>query len=377
MVSRHAVVLICSAILSLAPGAAQPLAGNELLVELERIGPGDDPPGVYAFAGDAGWRCVVTMGRMPRWDPEHKAVAYQIGWETWLLHAGDGARTCIDRMAYLSTPPLCAGAPVEPAIAWYPDGRAILRWSEAPVIPAKPDPIAQTAGWVGVAPYVLPVSPAALGGPLVRVASTSVGRIAISPDGNKVCYDAVDYGNAHGATLEQLCIMEAGERAGKPLELAPLRGCRLASPRWSPDGRYLAMDVVDGDYRGKSAVWLVDGEQVWIIDPEGQATSNVLEWSPGGDKMLVRRATAQGMTVDVWRVPDAGDPSLVSRLAGRSYIHWACWSPDGAQVAGLTGSRRLLDQDYTAEVVIWSADGLTTTTMVRCPQGLRARSLDW
>jgi dipeptidyl aminopeptidase/acylaminoacyl peptidase len=80
------------------------------------------------------------------------------------------------------------------------------------------------------------------------------------------------------------------ESEAEPRPVALPTGTRLSSPRWSPDGRYLAFlsTVANG-----IEVWVADAAEAsaWrLLGPEVSATLGAgLQWAPDGSSLLVKR----------------------------------------------------------------------------------------
>ena len=101
------------------------------------------------------------------------------------------------------------------------------------------------------------------------------------------------------------------------------------SPRVAPDGRRLAVGVLDD---GKSDVWIYDPQLSTFSKVTNVGTVTSVEWSADGSR-LVYAASGQGQTGDVWSQPVAGG-SAAERLFGEPYVTpAAALAPDGRSLA--------------------------------------------
>lgn len=186
------------------------------------------------------------------------------------------------------------------------------------------------------------------GGPMVYETSTGEVRqlegccysIDISPDGSLIAYEfafglvvtAIDSGETHRVELP-----------GGPLQ-----------PRFSPDGRQIAIPVLGG----KSGVYLLDvGATGDLGDPTllyGPVAANEASWSPDGEWIAVAQSGGFGM-----EAPDGGPSSQVTNPSGTGVVvvrsdgsearvlatgpfdagpRAPTWSPDSRWVAFLASS---------------------------------------
>ena len=162
-----------------------------------------------------------------------------------------------------------------------------------------------------------------------------------------------------------------------------------ASPRWSPDGRYLAF-LSARPAEGKTQIWLLDrrgGEASQLTNVKGEIGS--YEWSPDS-KRLVLVMRDSGEEPGEARDPNAKAPKpiVIDRyqfkrdiegyLAGSSLDHLylfeveskklealtglknfdetdPAWSPDGSQLAFFSNHAKEPDQTGTADIFIVEA----------------------
>ncbi|MGH9716685.1 MAG: hypothetical protein ACRD4R_08155, partial [Candidatus Acidiferrales bacterium] len=118
------------------------------------------------------------------------------------------------------------------------------------------------------------------------------------------------------------------DREGKftPLREAP---GDYENPRFSPDGKHLALEIDDGE---KSDVWVYDLERGILtrLTFGGEASSPA--WTPDGQRIVFSRE--EGGRYSLWwtRADGAGSPQRLT--ASGEYHQWAgSWRPDGKFLA--------------------------------------------
>jgi Tol biopolymer transport system component len=154
------------------------------------------------------------------------------------------------------------------------------------------------------------------GGGLVSVFSSTTNDIdpQLSADGARVAFVTDRSGRGREiwiATLEGV--------GGHPLTQATTG--YLGSPRWSPDGKWIAFDAVsDG---GNWDIYVVDaagGQPRRLTTDPG--LENFPSWSRDG-KWIYFRSTRTGRS-EVWRMrPDGGSPEQITTTGGASA--WESW----------------------------------------------------
>ena len=232
-------------------------------------------------------------------------------------------------------------------VAISPDGRR-LAWVEM-----QHNPDGKPSLDSGV--YVANVPPAA-SKPLrvtARIPAGSYADVSWSPDSRQLAFLA----DAGGAGQYQVYIANAAGGANR--RLTALKGS-LATPRWSPDGKTIALrftenaprkpgpaapmlpsiGVIGGaTYAQRLATVDVVSERLRQLSPEGL---NVYEydWSPDGKKFAAIAAT--GQADNNWYVAklyiiDAGSGKATSLHQPATQIAGPRWSPDGDRVAFIGG----------------------------------------
>jgi dipeptidyl aminopeptidase/acylaminoacyl peptidase len=103
------------------------------------------------------------------------------------------------------------------------------------------------------------------------------------------------------------------------------------SPRWSPDGDYIAFGRANGGGGGTDVfVMAPDGSGQTNLT-NGGGTSNIpLAWAP--DSMRILMASDSSGQNDLWMIrPDGSDPVKLTDTADLE--RYAAWSPDGSTIA--------------------------------------------
>ncbi len=241
----------------------------------------------------------------------------------------------------------------------------------------------------------------------LRVAS--VGDAQISPDGTMTCYTvAAVEGNTTRTSL--WCVQHADERLAGP---QPRRSPRevlggewnVSRPRWSPDGRRLALLATRGEqtglwvvsprgelhpprfvapvrstnfhipYAGESFAWSPDSRRIAYVNaseeaPDGAALSTAgataAERARRDDPRIVdrvryksRTAFSDTLRTHVW-LADADDASTPPRqlTSGRYYDHALTWNPRGEEIAFLSNHEADADAVNNSDIfAVSAADG--------------------
>jgi len=180
----------------------------------------------------------------------------------------------------------------------------------------------------------------------------SVGGTQISPDGKWVAY-TVGYGDfKQDAFVTQIWL--ANTDTGKSFQLT--RGEKSStSPRWSPDGQWLAF----------LSNRVEDKNQIFLINPEGgeaqqltksETAINSFAWSEDG-KMIAYAATEPTAQPMKDRKDYFGDYDVVRD--GYSYVHLWTFAVADAMNGPLVGRQRTKKKDFSIDSFSWSPDGST------------------
>ena len=180
----------------------------------------------------------------------------------------------------------------------------------------------------------------------------SIGGTQISPDGKWIAY-TIGYGDfKQDAFITQICVVNS--ETGKSFQLT--RGEKSStSPRWSPDGQWLAFLSNRNE----------DKNQIFLISPEGgeaqqltksETAINSFAWSEDG-KMIAYTATEPTAQPLKDRKDYFGDYDVVRD--GYSYVHLWTLNLADAMSAPIVGKQRTKKKDFSIDSFSWSPDGST------------------
>mgnify|MGYP001579546272 CR=1 FL=1 len=138
-----------------------------------------------------------------------------------------------------------------------------------------------------------------------------------SPDGKRIAFASNRTGN--------LEIWACDSEGRNPVQLTSWAAQDKGSPRWSPDGRWIALDVIQDRQRD---IYVVAGEGGFSRRLTSEPTNEVRpSWSQDG--RWVYFASNRTGDWQVWKVPAEGGPAVqVTRNGGRQAFE----SPDGTFV---------------------------------------------
>ncbi|MGE5246248.1 MAG: prolyl oligopeptidase family serine peptidase [Betaproteobacteria bacterium] len=208
----------------------------------------------------------------------------------------------------------------------------------------------------------------------------SVGEVRLSPDGSRVVYSVVK-NDRPGRPYTQLWVMDVATGNTKPLLPPAVRG---GSPRWSPDGGWIAFTGSNG--KG-SMLMLVrpDGTGLATLAPMQStnhplpSTGDTLTWAPdghaiafvsstpgpereaNGDPMVITRylykpTAGEGMTrfndnrrLHIFLV-DIASRKIRQLTTGSYYEHSLAWSPRGDVIAFISNHGADPDRFFNYDV---------------------------
>src|SRR6266550_2329529 len=178
----------------------------------------------------------------------------------------------------------------------------------------------------------------------------SVGATQISPDGKWVAY-TVGYGDFKtDAFITQIWLAQTD--TGKSFQLT--RGDKSATtPRWSPDGQWLAF----------LSNRIEDKNQIFVINPLGGEAQQLTKsetaignfaWSEDG-KTIAYTATEPTAQALKDRKDYLGDYDVVRE--GYNYVHLWTIDVSEAMKTPLVGKQRTKKKDFSIDSFTWSPDG--------------------
>jgi dipeptidyl aminopeptidase/acylaminoacyl peptidase len=178
----------------------------------------------------------------------------------------------------------------------------------------------------------------------------SVGATQISPDGKLVAY-TVGYGDfKQDAFITQIWLAQSA--SGKPFQLT--RGEKSStSPRWSPDGQWLAF--LSNRQDDKNQIFLINpaGGEAQQLTKSETAISN-FAWSEDG-KAIAYTATEPQPQPLKDRKEYLGDYDVVRN--GYSYVQLWTLNVADAMNAPVAGKQRTKQKDFSIDSFSWSPDG--------------------
>jgi TolB protein len=245
-----------------------------------------------------------------RFSPDGSRVAYWAagtdGWDLMVAKAdlSESRKASAGSANFFNNPPL-----------WSPDGRLLAFISGA-------------ASLADVA--VVPAD----GGEVRGLTDAPGLEIPIQwhPKGDRLAYIAT----AEGGTFRS-SVVDLASGHSSPL----LAETRPAVGLWSPDGAWLAIQIID---RGSNTIWLADstGANPKQLTTEGQEQlgGDLTPWSPDGSELLyTSRRTGTG---DIWVLPVNGGKSRQLTRDVRD-DNSPVWSADGKWVAFISTRGRQTD----------------------------------
>lgn len=148
----------------------------------------------------------------------------------------------------------------------------------------------------------------------------------VSPDGKKILYSA----NRIESNLSTVSLLANGDPAGPPSIFASDTSSRNTLPRFSPDGRKIALN------RWRRTT----GNHIWVGDADGKNLTQITNtpggeaqasWLPGGDKVAyLSESTDKHLMLWTVSIETGKQEPLVDLGKG---IQYAVLSPDGNQIA--------------------------------------------
>ena len=216
------------------------------------------------------------------------------------------------------------------------------------------------------------------------------GPIAWSPDGKYIAYHMPDRFGTHiflmtpvlPETLEHLFpeVLKHLPRRRDPKEILAAVGAlkfefknmteqfggqRYLSPKWSPDGKWLALTSTDGSPDGLTDVCVMDIEGNRLKNlTQWRGEDEVGSWSPDGSKIVFFSKRDRNGEVYVM---DSNGKNQINLTNHPAFDTAPTWSPDGTRIA--FHSNREGDQD---DIYVMNPDGANVVNLTRHPWEDRA-----
>jgi TolB protein len=191
-----------------------------------------------------------------------------------------------------------------------------------------------------------------------------------SPDGSQIVYEHIT------PTTDQIYIV--GWDGSNPHLVFPCPGndaCAAAGdPSWSPDGQWIAFELVQGPFPNDTATDV----SIWEVHPDGtglhqvthpigfqQSEDNHPQWSPDGKRLVLQRNFAsRRWAPEIWTVnsSDGGQPQRVSPPGVNGSDH-PDWSPDGQWIIFRTEN----DAPGSVKVYLAHPDGTAVHPILDVP----------
>ena len=382
--------------------------GTQVIYQVSRPREAAEPPGgarnelwIVPAAGGEATRLTDGADRTARWSPDGKTIAF-------LGTRGEGAMTQI----HLTTPggqprALTAAPSAVTSFKWSPDGRSIAYTYADPKTDAEKKAEAEGRDWtVADENYkhtrLYRVDIASGASQVVTQADKTVHDYDWSPDSTQLVIGAADTPTIDDSFMGvRLYIVPAA--GGVPEPFVKTEG-KLGSPRWSPDGRYIAWlgaTSLNDPYAGSLYLAPVRGRVDGAPDRVNlttsyEGTATWLAWQPGAPATAVFVAAERQMT-PIYRVgPEeprrqrvgshllvlSGGPSFSAdgtRMAmvantpsHPNEVYVSSGSEEPARVTTLNPQLEGI-QLGTQEVVVWNArDGLSIEGVLVKPVGYQA-----
>ncbi len=104
----------------------------------------------------------------------------------------------------------------------------------------------------------------------------------------------------------------------------------MGFPSWSPDGKFLAIEIKCGDDSNIGIVPSGGGTPIQLTSNHGQSWP--YSWSPDGDKIVFA-----GLRNGIWKLwwlsrRDKSEKQITNYTKLNSYVRYPTWSPRGDQI---------------------------------------------
>lgn len=391
------------------------LQGDELLMALVRDrGIGNDLPGIYALDGDGNVHLVVAYGREPRWSNDRRKVAF-IGdsFDSSAVYVVDIKKMSYFRVSgeFLDTPVLPHDFCLRPkGIVWSPCDENIVLWScdfSRKAWRSSPYIVEASRRIIDQDPNILFCATklnsdmqkkVLQDGGILLPGLTSFpgkrngvfGRISFRNDG-VVAYEWVGHlAWGVGQNNPEVWIFDPNKGTDERLDLSLANVAAYMNPLWSPDGKWLAVDVVDRDDGFRSCILVSSDFQrtISIRDrARGRSYSSRsdrvsfggLAWCPSSGKIMLMSLFhfSQRGGVSVFDISSPDEKQTMLTFGGPTGTSQACWSPDGEKIARIIGQPRGRSTYEVGEGRLNVVHMGAAARIVHLPSGMFPVSIDW
>ncbi len=215
-----------------------PLTGGEILLEATGRVNNVSRTGIWSYDPESKrLRLLIDGARSPLWNPQHTLFAFIAGRSVYVCDRSGKCTVAVDQRIQEADNILC----------WSPDGETLLLSIAriAPLHERDGVPVAFASGVASAQP----------GGrwltPFIRarehLSGLHVGRTSFSPDGKMVAFEVFRAVPGIGRTESRIAVSRVEDgRVTSFRRLTQLPSSLFElNPHWSPDGRHIALDVVD------------------------------------------------------------------------------------------------------------------------------------
>ena len=189
-----------------------------------------------------------------------------------------------------------------------------------------------------------------------------------SPNGKQIAFEcAVLTAAATNPYLGRICVMNADGSDVRQLPQSPGVGVGDSAPAWSPDGRRIAFQRVQGD-RDAVFVMNADGSGPRRVSPWALRAGQP-DWSPDGGRILFYSnwggPTSVSANLYAISPKGAGLKQLTHARGGKVQHLSATFSPDGKSIA--FGRTPGTGKEGNADIFTMRADGTRVRNVTRSP----------
>jgi Tol biopolymer transport system component/DNA-binding winged helix-turn-helix (wHTH) protein len=152
----------------------------------------------------------------------------------------------------------------------------------------------------------------------------------VSPDGRELAFHVIESTGVVNVWTRPLDGSGPRRRVTSDAEV-------MSYPAWSPDGRWLAVEIKRGDQTHVGVVPRDGGRVEQLTSEEGQSWPH--DWSPDGERIAF--AAERGGVWNVWAVTRRTRQAtqLTHFKSASGYVRYPAWSPRGNRIAFERGTR--------------------------------------